>query len=426
MLEKKFKSLFSLLLFFVFILSFSSCKTHLEVRKNPEKSSLSEGSEVIVPADSLKKVPPTLKKLYTNNNIVNLTDFKCYEEFCTLYVVKNKRVIQTRLIVNKEPVIIKLEKEGSYYLKLTKRDVLPPKRLKEFDYKVIYDLSPPLILIKTSQLHKTIQRGNVAIKMCYQSFDRNPYSVNVWYYDSYKKAGTILSSQLPPKGCFNFLLPSYSTTLDFYFKAKDKANNFSPPEKITIYVDAEPPTLTFTIPQITNSDKISIAYTAFDRGMAGLDFVEVYIKSPSKDFEKVGTYHDFKKTIDYQLDREGFYKFVLKAYDKVGNIFQSEEKLLVKDDTPPRISVEGFTKELYYADELVRLKITVEEEHPDDTINLFLSDNLGKQWKKIEFNTTGEIIEFKIPALQTQNALLRIETKDRAQNVGAWESHIFS
>ncbi len=430
MLNRKFKNnklfLFSIL-FFAFLFFFS-CRTHKEKEEKLKAIGISKQKEEKIIIPEQKIFTHIRKTLYTNNRIVNLTNFICPHEFCMLYIVKNKRIYQTKVFANNESVLIEFETEGTYYLKLVKRDEQPPKRLKDFDYKIIFDKTKPIILIKPTNLHKQIFRGNTTIKICYQSYDKHPKSISAWFYDTFKKKSNILSNNLPKKGCSNFLLPNYSTTLDFYFKAKDKSKNFSPEEKLTIYVDSEPPHLLFNIPKIINTNNVSISYTSFDRGMAGFNFIEVYVESPASRLQKVGTYYNFKDTIEYNLNKEGIYKFILKAYDKVGNAQISEEKFLIFDETSPKITVkEGFDKNLFYSEEIVKLKIDIEEEYPDNnTLQLFLSENLGKQWKKIEYNKTDDIVYFKIPNIQTQNAILRIEIKDKAQNVSNWESSVFS
>lgn len=384
-------------------------------------------------AQSLKVLPPSgqkshmLKKLYTANKLIYLPDLICKDEFCTLYVMSPDKVVFTKIFVKGEIVEVEIDGEGIYYVKLMPKDVLPPKKLKHYDYKVIYDKTMPVLQVKTKILDKQVFRSNSTIKVCYTSFDKNPKQVKVWFSDSYKKKIEPFSDKLPKKGCFNFALPGYSTVIDLYFRAEDKCGNFSSQEKLTIFVDGEAPDIVVDVPDITNNAGVNISYTVFDRGLAGFDFAEIYVKGPFLDLKKVGRFYNFKDKINYTFDKEGIYFFSLKAYDKVGNVSISEEKKVIYDSTPPRLSVEGLDRDIFYTGEKIKLKLTVEDENPSQQKpNVFLSPDNGKDWRLLEFQSANDNIFLDVPDIFTKEAILRIEVKDKAGNTGFWESNLFA
>ncbi len=425
MLKKSLSCIFYLFstICFALTLFFTSCTTSKKQQYLLQPNNKPDNIVKIIPKQVYAS---TLKRLYTNNKVVYLPALVCPYEFCSLYVVDTKKLIQTKTLVNQEVAEVNLEKEGIYYLKLVKRDGSLPDKLKNYDYKVIYDKTSPVLLIKSKILDKQIFKGNSIIRICYSSFDKNPKHIKVWFSDSYKGRSETFSNKLPKKGCFNFALPLYSTTLDFYFRAEDKCGNFSKIEKLTFFVDADAPDIAFDVPEITNSQNVDIIYTVFDKASAGFDFIEAFVKSSYFDLKKIGNFSNFKGKISYNFAKEGIYYFSLKAYDKVGNVRISEEKSVIYDATSPNVQVEGFDKDVFYAEELVRLKVTITDENPSNNMVLFLSSDYGKNWELLEFQRLDNDIFFRIPNVITKQAILRVEVKDKANNIGTWESKVFS
>jgi hypothetical protein len=336
-----------------------------------------------------------IETIYTKQNEVKILGYKCPYAYCTLYISTKRGKIHKKIFMKDETISVLLKEEGTYFLKLVKENEEFPSKTSIYDYpikstlydyKIVYDKTKPIVLLKTKNIHKKVFNGNSSLKLCYAVFERHFKNAILTIADSFANKIQNYSDSLPKKKCINYILPSYTTILEFSFKAIDKAENISDTQKIAIFIDASAPTTTFTLPPITNQANITIDYTAFDIGNAGLDFVEAYLSFNNQPFQLIGKSQLPKGQITYKLSQEGKYRVFLKAVDKVGNYSRSEEKEVIFDQSPPTITIGGFNAQAYYADELVNFTLTIQEANPSDNPpKLLFSGEFGKNWQELNY-----------------------------------------
>ena len=115
-------------------------------------------------------------------------------------------------------------------------------------------------------------------------------------------------------------------------KAEDAAGNEAE-DSITILVDMESPSVSLTVPDITNSATVTITVYAED-DLSGLDYVQVYVDGSLVDEESWPTPMpsvSFDVTVD--LD-EGIHSILVVAKDWAGNTGNASTTVIV-DLTPP-------------------------------------------------------------------------------------------